>query len=482
MSIVTLTIGGVDRTAYLTPGSVRPESALGNRGTCSFTVISPLAAGVPAFRPGDGEAVAVTNILSSAVVYAGTIDSVDEELLFDAEAARNEMRYRVSCVDYKQLADKRQVAESYSDTSAGDIFRDIVDKYLAVDGVTYTHVEDGPILELATFNYLPASQAFDEVCELIGYSWDIDTDRDLHLFERASNTAPFSLTVTSANWRRMRVQRPRDDYRNRQYIRAGTALSDSRSETFAGDGEIRSFLLSLPCGAVPTITLDSAAQTVGIGQVDTGKDWYWNKGSNVITQDASGTVLTSTTVLAVTYRGQYPLLVLAQDDAAIAARQTIEGGSGIYDAIEDASDIDDRALAEDKGRAYLRKYGVIPDIVTFETDADGLRAGQLISITVPVHDLDGDYLIERVTSQDVGGKLYRYAVQALSGESLGGWLNWFKKLATASRKKVIRENEVVLLLRTVEDTIVVSDALSVVSEAPETRVGYGRIGFMEIGV
>jgi len=87
-----------------------------------------------------------------------------------------------------------------------------------------------------------------------------------------------------------------------------------------------------------------------------------------------------------------------------------------------------------------------------------------------------------VTSQDVGGKLYRYAVQALSGESLGGWLNWFKKLATASRKKVIRENEVVLLLRTVEDTIVMSDALAVTSGAPETRVSYGRIGFMEIGV
>jgi len=40
---------------------------------------------------------------------------------------------------------------------------------------------------------------------------------------------------------------------------------------------------------------------------------------------------------------------------------------------------------------------------------------------------------------------------------------------------------VVLLLRTVEDTIVVSDTLAVTSGAPETRISYGRIGFMEIG-
>ena len=67
--------------------------------------------------------------------------------------------------------------------TAGDVITDIVTRFFVYGGITEgidtTAVEDGPEIEKLVFNYVPASQAFDEIAELAGMSY-IDYEKALH--------------------------------------------------------------------------------------------------------------------------------------------------------------------------------------------------------------------------------------------------------------------------------------------------------------
>jgi len=45
------------------------------------------------------------------------------------------------------------------------------------EGVDTSLVETGPAIEKFVFNYVPASQAFDDIAELAGYIWYIDYEK-----------------------------------------------------------------------------------------------------------------------------------------------------------------------------------------------------------------------------------------------------------------------------------------------------------------
>jgi len=103
-----------------------------------------------------------------------------------------------------------------------------------------------------------------------------------------------------------------------------------------------------------------------------GRDYYWSYGSNVlIAEVAPGTGA----AVALTYQGMFPILVDERLDAEILARRALEGGTGVYEAITDDPAINVQNVAVQKALAYLRKHGVIPQTIRFETDRPGLRRG-----------------------------------------------------------------------------------------------------------
>jgi hypothetical protein len=342
-----------------------------------------------------------------------------------------------------------------------------------------TQIQDGLLLTKAVFNYRTVTEAFNELAELSGYSWNIDHYKVMHFFARETNYA--STAITGANARNFSARTTRDQYRNRQYVRAGYALTAERTESFVGDGTRKVFTLAFPCGKVPSaVTVDGTPKTIGIREVETGKDWYWQKGETTISQDDAAGALGGAEILAVTYQGLYPLIVDNRNSPEIAARQAVEGGTGLYEAIEDEPDYDDDSLAIDKSNALLRKYGRINKTVVFETDETGFRAGQLVSITLSELGLSGFYLISQVTIRDVTGLGdLRHVVTALDGEDLGGWIEFYRKLAAAGQKFVIRENEVLVTLRYMEDELVCGDELTVSTgliRFPGTAVDDASVG------
>jgi hypothetical protein len=94
--------------------------------------------------------------------------------------------------------------------------------------------------------------------------------------------------------------------------------------------------------------------------------------------------------------------------------------------------------------AYLRKHGVIPQTVRFETDCPGLRPGQLLPVDIPAAGLGDNYLVESVNMRDLQGRINRYRVSAVSGDALGGWLEWFSALARQAQKFVLYDEDQVI--------------------------------------
>jgi len=87
-----------------------------------------------------------------------------------------------------------------------------------------------------------------------------------------------------------------------------------------------------------------------------------------------------------------------------------------------------------------------------------------------------------VSSVDRNGQDLVWTIEALDGESVGGWSEFFAALTGVGRQVEFRENEVVVLLRALTDTVTLTDSLSASSAAPESRVGFALVDQSEVGV
>jgi hypothetical protein len=467
-----LTIASTDQSHLLRVGSMSITDDINSRNTSSFLLRSSTG-----FRPDIGQNIVISE--NSVTVFAGTIDEITETREVEAYGTQQN-EYQVQCVDYNQICDRHYVARVYANQTLKQIVENIVLLDLTGESITTTAVEDGPTIERAVFNWQTVAECFNELADLTGYAWNIDYTKDLHFFARESNMAPFSLTDTSNNFRSVRVQSTREKYRNKQIVRAGTDITNARTEHFTGDDTLQTFLLQFQVATTPTITLDTVAQTVGIRAVDIGKQWYYAKGEKEISHDDSLGAMSSTQDLAVTYQGSFPFIMVATKDEEVADRISIEGGTGIYEDVDDSPNIDTSNLAIERANGLLRRFGSIPQWVEFETDTAGLFSGQLLDITITTHDISGQYLIDSVNISDVSGQFLRYNVRALDGESQGSWTEFFRKLVSSGRRFVIRENEVAGQVQSFIDNVNCADDFTASTAAPESRIGFALCGFSQI--
>lgn len=416
----------------------------------------PMEVGVDVFVKDDG-----------VTLWGGTVEEYTETDLTEGSVTHNVYRYR--CIDFDEVAGRRMVAQTYESMTAGAIVESIRATYLDGDGVTAGSISDGPVIETISFNYVTPESAMDELASITGFTWCIDASKQLNFEARDERLAAWNISSGSRPYRNIRITKNRSKYRNTQFIRAGFDLTGSLTETADGDGETQSFPLAYEVGAAPTVRTDTGAgltaRTVGILGVDTGKDWYYKIGSNILSQDTGGTVLTAGQTLEVTYRGRFPIIVKAEDDAEKARRAAIEGGSGLYEAVIDDTSINDDDAALDKALGLLSRHSTIPVTVQYETDTAGLLGGTLQTIDLPEHGLSGQYLIESVSARDRGDSELRYTVRALSGQAVGGWAAFFKSLIRGGRDFVVRDNEVLIILRTIKDTIEIADVVTAVTYA-----------------
>jgi len=323
------------------------------------------------------------------------------------------------------------VNATYSSKTLFQIVDDINTNYL--DGETFTtgSVATGPTITKAIFSRRTVGEAFDLISEDTGYQWFIDASRVIHFYETTALTSTVNFSVTNRPFRTMIVEDSLDNYTNFVTLRAGQGVTSARTETFTGDSQRRVFNLAFPVAEKPSdIQLNSvsvAASEIGIRGLDTGKTYYWSKGTTEIEQDPSKTLLTSSDTLDVTYKGLFPIVMQAKDDPGIAARAAVsDNTSGKYERLLVDPSIETIDVAADRAGGHLRRFSDIPVKVIFTTDTSSFRPKQTINIVLPEMNLNGDFLIDSIRAVDDGVGNLIFTVTCVSGETLGGWQAYWK--------------------------------------------------------
>lgn len=447
-----LYLNDVDITIYLMKNTLSIDNSIGERSTASFTVSYPKDV-INIIQGGQ-----IRIMQDESIIFAGTVDTIDTEKI---KGTHDPVYHQttIQCVDWHQICDRRIVSEAYENMMAGAIAKSIIDLYLAPEGITYTleSIQDGPVVQQAVFNYVQATVCFEKLAELAGFSWWIDWDKTLYFCDRATVQAPFAIGETTKIIN-PKLSASRDNYRNRQYIRAGKDVTDPQTENFKGDGIQKTFTVGFPIAKVPTVKVNGVTKTVGIKGIDEGKDWYWNKGDAILTQDDSATPLTASDTLQITYQGLYDVIVLTDDYHAVEERKAIEGGTGYYENVQEEPYATTSEVAFQSANAYLKKYAKMGKQLTFQTYRPGLRSGQVLQVNLPNLGAIGEFLIQKVTYESafsgVPGYEYLYTIEAASNDNYESWTKFFKANLGQPKTYVIRENiqEQEMLIRLVQQS------------------------------
>lgn len=442
-----------NQTYFIEATTLSFERTIGRRSQASCTLLTTTATHFQ-----QDEQVAIYDI-HNGLVFSGYITSPKES----KPGFQPTLEHDISCVDQHRIADKRIVAATYTSKTAGYIAMDIYNNILASEGVTIGLIYDGAaladlfpnttvfpsttlyptenvgVIPSAIFAYCTVAQALDELVKAassagVPYYWMIDERKR---FWFVPYTAVVNSTVIDGtqvddghlSGQAPQVTRANPTYRNTQYLLGGVAQTVTQNETRKGDGNTTSWPMNFDLASAPTITVNTVAKTVGIRGLDTGKDWYWQKGSPDISQDSSGTKLISTDTLAVTYIGQYPTVIIDQNTAQVSYTQSLSAGTGIVEEVETDNTITSVANGLATTSQLLTRYAQQGLILEFMTRDSSFGPGQLVTVNLPDHGINNEQmLIEEVTASDqVDGLNIWYDVKAIQGPYDMNWVAFFSK-------------------------------------------------------
>lgn len=372
--------------------------------------------------------------LNNNKVYGGFV----EQDVITKPGYSSLLEHSVTCKDYHYLADKRLAARSYLNQQAGQIVLDLLDNYLASEGVTVTStsISMGPTLPEVVFNYELVSKCIDAIAQQAGYWWQIDQNAVLYFQPYGAINAPYTIdgsTVALDDTLRLTVGNPQ--YVNRQFVTGGYDKTNTLTETRMGDGHSRAFALKYEVSAdVPVIQVNGVSQTVNIKGRTSGYQWYYAEGDQTIAQDDAGTVLGIGDTLTVTYKGRYPIVALAQNNALITQQQTLEGmGTGYVDSKYTNKKIKTLAGGFQIASSLLAHYGQKMHQLTWRTKQSGFQQGQLVQVNLPAFSLNTQMLIQTVEITDgVDDYNIWYIITAVGSPIDVTWQTLFQNLANQS--------------------------------------------------
>ena len=196
-----------------------------------------------------------------------------------------------------------------------------------------------------------------------------------------------------------------------------------------GDGNTQSWTMGYQLSALPTITVNSVAKTVGLKGAS-GYDFYWAQGDAVITQDSGATKLTSSDTLQVVYIGQYPSIAYAQNNSQIAYQASIDGTSGIIEDVQQDATLTSLSNGLSEAGQLLTRYAQQGVQLQYTTLQTGFQQGQLITVNLPRHNLNNaQMLIETVQASDqLDGVNIWFTITAVMGPYDVSWVDFFSAL------------------------------------------------------
>ena len=403
--------------------------------------------GTGTFKPEVGDEVVVYD--GAVKKFGGNIVEVEESV--DSAAI---IVYRATCKDYTHAMDGTKVKQIFTNALVETIVAAIIPA-----GFTGTHVSaTGITIKYISFDYANVSDCLTELANLIGWDWYVDSNKDVHFFDRSvGEAAAFNLADTNGNYifDSLKIKDDDSQIRNVVYVRGGEYAGDSRSDKVGtGDGAILSFNLPYKYDSLPTVTVNGVAQTVGIDGLNDPASYncLWNYNGKTLvwaTAPASGVIL-------VTGKPMIRIICKAQIGASISA-------NGIREFVVKDNTIITRETARQRAQAELEDYAFTLKTANFTTYTSGLRSGQKINIQSTIRTIDQDFIITRVTAKMRTIDTMEYDVECSTVREIG-LIDYLKRIAIAEDKKLApytNENEVIDMAITLEDidTYTGTDAL-----------------------
>jgi hypothetical protein len=187
-------------------------------------------------------------------------------------------------------------------------------------------------------------------------------------------------------------------------------LATATGQTFYMDFDRSIQMRSINVPVAP-IVLNEANTLVDGTTIQTDRETYRNRQIVVVT----GTPPEGADALVIT--------VSRQNDGQIAARAAIEGGTGIYEEIEEITHptsndgIQITLLAIGYANLRLSTSGQTRQTVTVNARGYGFRAGQIATVDLPTFGIAGTFIIQRVTIKEMAGRYLFHALELVNSSA-----------------------------------------------------------------
>lgn len=398
-------------------------------------------------------------------IFAGKIVEVQETI------AGSLIRVvKVNCVDHSLEFDRVLVARTYEGDTVADIVADLVDSF--APGFTYENVTSNFIIEKIVFNQVPLSQCIRKLADIVRFDWYIDEDKDLHFFDKFTNTAPYDLTDTNGKYVYKSLVRSEDGSQlvNRVKVRGGEYDGSPYTDIITVVGnDTKSFGLPYKMANL-AIELDTGsgfvAQGVGIDFVDA-----FGGGITVLYSFQTQSFrfeneLADGNQIRYTGNPKTQVLAVAEDSASILRlRERYEEthsepapvGYGIIEKIIKDDTIASNQVARKRAAAELIAFADSIIDAQFTTYTAGLRAGMLLHAQSDKRGFEDDLIIKKIKFSALTPSEFIYDVQCISTQRFT-LLEILRKVVTpAPRPEDEREVS--------EPVFPVNETLTIVDEA-----------------
>ena len=479
MATYVITVGSTLTTVLL--GSLNINETANGANTASFTVESATGA----YRPALNEIVAITE--DATVIFAGFVKSVSEAGF--GGIGWGDIASNIQCEDYNGYASRMYVSGT---VAAGDLEDALIVIAAALgeyDVELSLSQPTGPPLDAIIYDYMKVSEALDQLYELTGYMWDIGYDHYLSMVVPGTVSAPFNITAGDGHCLGdVTVEVSMEDYANKVVVRFTDAavaawgfLNPSiiangetvtiGSVTYTWDTTLTNTSNHVKIGGTIAASMNNLIQALDAAAGGAGEGTNWGTGTTanstvfgyIINTDilvakaretgANGnTIAVSETMAKAAWYWEGNQLITTLDgglDEALTNTAWAEDSGeqvvmDLWETVVDRAEIRDLATAQalaDKllTNAVGAKTKKTVHYTTDFVDDPTLHPGQKQTITLPLRNLSGNFLITDVRVFEASNWLRREVTLQGGTTLLNRWQDDAKKAlgGTSSAAAVI---------------------------------------------
>jgi hypothetical protein len=400
---ITVTIAGIDRTAYLRANSLFLRSSIGNNGdVAEFTIIDDST-----WQILDWEAVTIA--INGTTVFGGYI--VSSNGTAEGDPAHKTTFWSVECRDWSALFDTINVDVAFTSESEANIIDFLFDTYLPGEGFDYnsqivSHYTD--VIDIY-FDNISLRETLNKLAEYTKAEWHVSAAKVLYYYGVSDpSNAAFNIDTVSPNdsttfdvlANSLRATTDSIEIVNRVIVIGGMGQSRARQvDTFTQDALVIVYgpLLKEPSAlySVTYTTNDNIVHTVyadqiGIypqettddqGNIITPAEKYYPVIANVDTHyiefDISPSTLKNGATITVEYYYKEAIKITRED----ASSQNLYGRVFTRAVFDDS--LSNLEMAARHGDKILEDYANGRITVQFGITRIGLLPGRLITINTP---------------------------------------------------------------------------------------------------